>query len=64
MINVSPGRFFAVYQLKLVLAFILLRYNIRTNEKPELESQYFLFQRVPRLNAEISFQDRARSEDE
>ena len=64
MINVSPGRFFAVYQLKLVLAFILLRYNLRTNEKPELESQYFLFQRVPHLNAEISFQGRGHSVEE
>lgn len=50
----SPGRFFAVPLMKLVAAYILLRYDLEVREK-KVENQYFQLVRIPRLHAEVLF---------
>ncbi len=34
---ISPGRFFAAHQLKLLLAYIVLHYELQPREKVELK---------------------------
>jgi len=54
----SPGRFFAVNEMKLMLAFMVLRYDIRTKDgkRPE-DTEIGLFL-VLDMKAEILFKRR------
>ena len=51
----SPGRFFSVNIMKLVVCFILLRYDIKIQDKPVLENSYFHFVRIPDFTAKVLF---------
>ena len=56
--DLSPGRFFAVTLMKLMLAFILLRYDIKTKDgvRPaDTKFQKFL---IPDVKAKILFRRR------
>ena len=54
----SPGRYYAVHQLKLILAFMLIKYDIKTQDgvrPPDLE---FGPRTVPNMTAKILFKRR------
>ena len=54
--DISPGRHFAVTVIKLMLAFILLRYDVKTKDglRPA-RTKYIL---LPNMKAEILFRRR------
>jgi hypothetical protein len=56
--NASPGRFFAVNEIKLMLAFTLLRFDIKTQDgirPPDFKFQGFI---TSNRNAEILYRKR------
>ncbi|KAI3324415.1 cytochrome P450 [Xylariaceae sp. AK1471] len=56
--NPCPGRFLAVHQIKLILAHILLNYDLEyTKEKPQLTS--VLAMKVPKLDVTLRVRKRA-----
>lgn len=55
----SPGRFFAVNELKLMLAFILLRYDVATKDGKLPETTKFMNFLLPDMKAEILFKKRS-----
>jgi hypothetical protein len=56
----SPGRFFVAHELKLVMAYLLLNYDIKLiNERPK--SQWFGHVIMPPLKAEIEIRRRKES---
>jgi hypothetical protein len=56
--NSSPGRFFAVNELKLMLAFILLRYDVMIKDGKRPEATKFMNVVLPDMKAEILFKKR------
>lgn len=52
--NLSPGRFFAVTLMKLMLAFLLLRYDIKTKDGVRPAD----INLIPDVKAEILFRRR------
>jgi hypothetical protein len=54
----SPGRFFAVNEMKLMLAFTLLRYDVRTKDGKRPEDMKFVSILIPDMKAEILFKKR------
>ena len=57
--NNSPGRFFAVNEMKLMLAFILLRYDVKTKDGKCPEATKFMGFLLPPTKAEILFKKRS-----
>ena len=57
--NSSPGRFFAVNELKLMLAFTLLRYDVMTKDGKRPEGTKFMNLLLPHMKAEILFKKRS-----
>ncbi len=57
--NSSPGRFFAVNELKLMLAFTLLRYDVMTKDGKRPEATKFMNFLLPDMKAEILFKKRS-----
>lgn len=55
----SPGRFFAVNEMKLMLAFTLLRYDVKTKDGKRPKEMKFHAFFIPDMNAEILFKRRA-----
>jgi hypothetical protein len=55
----SPGRFFAVNEMKLMLAFILLRYDVKTKDGKLPEATKFMGFLLPPTKAEILFRKRS-----
>jgi hypothetical protein len=55
----SPGRFFAVNEIKLMLAFIMLRYDVRTKDDKRPEDIKFAAFLIPDMKAEILFKKRS-----
>ena len=55
----SPGRFFAVTELKLMLAFTLLRYDVTTKDGKRPEGTKFMNLLLPHMKAEILFKSRS-----
>ena len=51
----SPGRFFAINEVKLMLAFVLLKYDVKTKDGIRPPGFCFLGQAVPHMTAEILF---------
>lgn len=57
--HACPGRFFAGNEIKLILAFFLLRYEIRLKageERPK--SMAYVMTKSPNMNAELEFKRR------
>jgi cytochrome P450 len=57
--NNSPGRFFAITELKLMLAFVLLRYDVMTKDGKRPEATKFMNFFLPPTKAEILFKKRS-----
>jgi cytochrome P450 len=57
---VSPGRFFVINELKLMLAFILLRFDVKTKNGVRPKDWEFQGTILPDVNAEILFKHRSR----
>jgi ent-kaurene oxidase len=55
----SPGRFFAVNEIKLMLAFMILRYDIKTKDEKRPEDIKFAMHLIPDMKAEILFKKRS-----
>ena len=55
----SPGRFFAVNEMKLMLAFTLVRYDVKTKDGKRPEDIKFLSILIPDMKAEILFKRRS-----
>ena len=56
--TISPGRFFAVNEIKLMLAFTLLRFDIKTKDgirPPDWRLKWYI---LPNRTAEILFRKR------
>ena len=49
----SPGRFFAVNEVKLMLAFFLLRYDVKTENAVRPKDWQFQSQIIPDMSAKI-----------
>jgi hypothetical protein len=56
--NSSPGRFFAVNEIKLMLAFALLRYDFKTKDGKRPANLEFQGRCIPNPSAEILFRKR------
>jgi len=56
----SPGRFFAVYLIKLMLIFVLLRYDLKSTDGKRPEDWYLGLALNPALSAEILFRKREK----
>lgn len=56
--NDSPGRFFAVIMLKLLLGFILLRYDIRTKDGRRPQETKFMAFIIPDMKAKLLIRKR------
>ena len=54
----SPGRYYAVHQLKLILAFMLLKYDIKTQNGVRPSNWEFGPRTVPNMTAKILFRRR------
>jgi len=54
----SPGRFFAVYLIKLMLIFVLLRYDLKSTDGKRPKDWYLGLALNPALSAEILFRKR------
>ena len=57
-VNTSPGRIFAVNEIKLMLAFILLRFNITTKNGVAPTTMNFMAFILPDIKGEILFRKR------
>jgi hypothetical protein len=56
--NGSPGRFFAVTMLKLLLGFILCGYDVTTTDGSRPEDTTFMTFIIPDTKAELLFRKR------
>jgi cytochrome P450 len=56
--HACPGRFFAVNEVKLMLAFILLRYDIKTETGKRPANWDFGIRSIPDMSAKILFKRR------
>ena len=54
----SPGRFFAVNEVKVLLAFVLLKYDIKFKDGIRPADTCFMGQPVPHTTAEVLFRRR------
>jgi hypothetical protein len=55
----SPGRFFAVNELKAMLAYVVLNYDVKTEEDGVRPSaKWFAHQSVPNPTASVMFRKR------
>jgi hypothetical protein len=54
----SPGREFAINEIKLMLAFVLLRYDLKTKDGKRPSESSIGALTLPNLNAEILFRER------
>jgi hypothetical protein len=57
--NCSPGRFFGVTMVKLAIAFILTRYDVKTKDGKRPESKWSQGNIITDTNAEILFRRRS-----
>lgn len=55
----SPGRFFAVDMIKLMLIFVLLRYDIKTKDGKRPKDSHMGLARIPDMSVEILFRRRS-----
>jgi len=60
--HACPGRFFAATELKLMLALIVMKYDVKL-EAPRPEKRWFLTSSKTDLNAGVLFRKRAASRD-
>ena len=56
--NGSPGRFFAVNEVKSLLAYTLLNYDVMTKDGNRPQDQTFQNINMPDMKAEILFKKR------
>jgi hypothetical protein len=63
LIDVSPGREFAVNEIKLLLAFTLLRYDVKTKEGKRPADFVFSTMVLPDVRAELLIKRRADKEE-
>ena len=54
----SPGRFFGISEQKLMLAFVLLKYDLKTKTGKRPENHLFQGEPIPDTTAEILFRKR------
>jgi cytochrome P450 len=57
--NSSPGREFAINEIKLMLAFVLLRYDVKTKDGKRPQVTKFGALILPDMKAEIMFKERS-----
>lgn len=58
--HACPGRFFAGNEIKLILAYFVLRYDIRLKEGDERpKSMAYVWTKSPHLTAELEFRRRS-----
>jgi cytochrome P450 len=57
--NCSPGRFFAVSELKLMLAFVLLKYDIKSHNGKRPANWEIGIRTLPNMSAEVLFKIRS-----
>ena len=57
-VDTSPGRFFAVTEIKLMLAFTLLRYDVKTESGERPLQQKFGKLLFPDIKAKILYRKR------
>ena len=58
MANRSPGRFFAVDLIKMILGFVILRYDIKVTDGKRPVDTIFQLARYPDMGAGILFRKR------
>jgi len=58
----SPGRFFAVNMIKLMLIFVLLRYDVKSKDGKRPKDWHLGLALNPDLSAEILFRKREANE--
>jgi hypothetical protein len=56
--NFSPGRFFAINEIKLMLAVTLLRYDVKLIDGERPADINITYMALPNMNAEILFKRR------
>ena len=54
----SPGRFFAVTEIKLMLAFTLLRYDFRVKDEKRPADLHITYVTMPNPKAKVLFRKR------
>ena len=54
----SPGRFFAMHEIKAILAYILLEYDISVPDGVRPQDKYYGYNCVPDTTAKVSFKRR------
>jgi hypothetical protein len=57
-VNISPGRFFAVNEIKLMLAFTLLRYDVKTESGERPPDTKFGVSVIPNMTAALLYRKR------
>jgi hypothetical protein len=55
----SPGRFFAVNEIKMMLAWTLLNYDFKTKDGKRPATREFLMTKVPDTKAQLLFKQRS-----
>jgi cytochrome P450 len=55
----SAGRFFAINEMKLMLAFTLLRYDIKTDDGRRPPDLHISYVTLPNTKAEVLFKRRS-----
>lgn len=56
--NFSPGRFFAINEIKLTLAFILLKYDFKLKSGERPADIHLMYMALPNMNEGILFRKR------
>ena len=59
MIFLSPGRFFAANELKILMGYILCNYEFKFENGKRPENTCFAYSCVPDMSAKIMYRERA-----
>jgi cytochrome P450 len=59
----SPGRFFAINEIKLLLAFLILRYDLKAKDGKRPEDMKFTWLLLPNQTAELLLRKRQQTAD-
>jgi len=60
LLTCSPGRFFAVHEVKMMLAFLLLRYDLRTVNGQRPKDLEFEARIIPDINCKLLVRKRKK----
>ena len=58
-LNFSPGRFFAMHEIKAILAYILIEYDISVPGSVRPQDKYYGYTCIPNTTANVSFKRRS-----